>query len=154
MQHLIRILLRSPLAQYVRTLVNVLEARLAFGALMILLASAPGCESSEKGLKASKTWVDMDTIAAGIETNTLGSVDGYEQLILRLHELRALDGKVVDFLSDGWGRPYVLAMNRSVPGRTFFIVASAGPDGRFGTRDDLFRCAIESRHAVSQPEED
>src|SRR6056297_1631559 len=38
---------------------------------------------------------------------------------------------------DPWGQPYRYTLESSEAGRTRYILASAGPDGQFGTEDDI-----------------
>jgi hypothetical protein len=61
-------------------------------------------------------------------------------------------GPDAEFTTDGWNHPMRLS-SRMKNGREVFVVTSAGPDGVFGTPDDIVFRRVERAEPVTQGDE-
>jgi len=57
-------------------------------------------------------------------------------------------GQIESLRSDPWGHPYVYRLDAGGEG---YLLLSAGPDGREGTKDDITRRGPEAASRVAEP---
>ncbi len=118
-----------------------------------LVCAALSCDRTDRNSPQDQTRSSLSILgtqfAAAANDSSWVAPQDYDQLYSQLVRRGMIDTKSNDYRADGWGNPYVLLGGASSSGNRLYVLGSFGPDGVWGTADDMFQSV--SLTAVSQP---